>query len=94
MLSSSDMMRLDTIFDGVFEKREQRGYLPDRDEDKIAEILFKADESARVQRELLLDSGYGFTSDVKFQERARDIDAEDAAEYNSLSRWKNREIDS
>lgn len=90
MLTPEDEMRFDALFgDGLRER-----VLTDRDEDKIAEILQRAEDGARIQRELLVESGYGFTSNVKFQERARDINDDDAAEYTSLSRWKARETES
>lgn len=53
MLNKKDIERLDSIMAAVMQKREARGFdLPDRDENKIAEILEKwerstADEHAR-----------------------------------------------
>lgn len=88
MLTPEDEMRFDTLFgDGLRER-----VLTDRDEDKIAEILQRAEDGARIQRELLVESGYGFGSAVKHQEPARNTDV--VKEYNSLSRWKDREKES
>ena len=89
-LTDYDVMRLDEMFGRAQETRERRGYIPDRDEDKIAEILGRADEAARVQRELLVDSGYGFGSSVRFQEPV--ATSESTKEFETLSRWKNREV--
>lgn len=92
MLTANDIMRLDEIMERTMAAREQRGCIPDRDEDKIAEILFRAEESARREREALVEANYGFASNVRHQEPARNSD--ESTEFSSLSRWKNREIDS
>lgn len=92
MLTDSDVGRIEEIMLRITAVREKRGYIPDRDEDKIAEILQRGEDAARIQHELLVESSYGFASPVRIRDRA--MDSEDPREFGSLSRWKNREIDS
>ena len=48
MLTKADIQRFDSIMAAVMKKREDRGFnIPDRDEDKIAEILDKWEKSAK-----------------------------------------------
>lgn len=89
MLTEQDVVRFEVIMDRVFATREQRGYIPNRDEDRIAEILEAGDDAARLQHDLLVDSNYG--SSVRSRDKISD--SEDLRDFTSLSRWKSREVE-
>ncbi len=56
MLTKEDIKRFDSIMSAVLQRREDRGFdVPDRDEDKIAEIFAKWDRSAKEENLLWLD---------------------------------------
>jgi hypothetical protein len=91
MLLDSDIQRLDMIMEAVLNKREQRGYLPDRDEDKIADIIRRAEEAAEREHQLTVESRQDFASPVRRQEDVKN--SENVKETSSIVRWKNREVE-
>lgn len=57
MLTKEDIERFDSIMAAVMQKREARGFdVPDRDENKIAEILEKWDRSTADEHARWIDS--------------------------------------
>jgi hypothetical protein len=63
--------KLDSIIKSVLQLREDRGYMPPRDEDKIAEILQRWDNSAAEEHRRLIESEEQFAVPVKKQLAAR-----------------------
>lgn len=75
MLTDSDIERFDSIMSSVMQKREDRGFnVPDRDEERIAEILSNAERRAAEEHARLVEVTQQFASVVKFQESASDSD--------------------
>lgn len=56
-----DESRLDVMMERITEVRLARGYLPDRDEDRIEEILREGKNRADEEARLLQESRYYFT---------------------------------
>lgn len=56
-----DKARLDDIMNRITDSRLARGYIPDRDEDRIAEILLEGERKADEEARLLQESSYYFT---------------------------------
>lgn len=83
MMTDSDIARMDAIMAKTMQRREDRGFMiPDRDEERIAEILSNAERRAVEEHALLMESTQQFASAVKFQEAAND--SEDAKDYSQL----------
>jgi hypothetical protein len=66
-MTEIDVERLDSIMGSVLQLREERGYVPPRDEEKIAEILHKWNLSADEQHKLLVESKQQFAAKVRHQ---------------------------
>lgn len=87
-LTNEDVDRLDSIMNAVTQRREDRGMnLPDRDEEKIAEILSGADRAAYNEHERWLNSMEQFGSAVKFQPPIANGD--DGKKFPQLDRYRN-----
>lgn len=86
MLLESDRERLDEMFDAVFNRRKERGYVPERNEERIAEILADWDRSAAEEHDLLMESKRNWT--VKAQPAASR--SSNLKQYPTLNRWKRR----
>jgi NADH:ubiquinone oxidoreductase subunit E len=71
MLTEIDIERFDSIMESVLQLREERGYVPPRDEEKIAEILQKWEKSSVEEHKLLVESIQYFASTVRYQPAAR-----------------------
>ncbi len=88
MLTDSDMERFDSIMSAVLQRREDRGFeVPDRDEEKIAEILSQAERSAAEEHTLWAQSVEQFASTVKYQESA--VASGDAHSFPQMDRYRN-----
>lgn len=74
MLLELDVEKLDSMMESVLQLREERGYMPNRDEDKIAEILQKWEASSAEQHRLLIESQRQFTDKPKYQRAANQSD--------------------
>jgi uridine kinase len=62
--------RLDAVMESVLQTREERGYVPDRDEDKIAKILMKWEKSSYDEYQRLIESRQQFADPIKYQPTA------------------------
>ena len=89
MLTNADIDRFDSIMDRITQRREERGFPPDRDEDKIAEILYKAERAAAEEHARLVESTQQFASAVRFQVPANEID--DGRGFPQIDRYRNFE---
>lgn len=87
MLINSDVERFDSIMDRILRQREERGNIPDRDEDRISEILLRGERSAVDEHERWVESSQQFASIVKFQPAANDSDK--GKEFPNLNRYRN-----
>lgn len=86
-LTNEDVERLDSIMNAVIQRREDRGLnIPDRDEEKISEILRKADRTAMVEHEQWLYSVEQFGSTVRFQPP---VSEDDSKRFPQLDRYRN-----
>lgn len=86
MLTESDNDRFDSIMSAVIQRRSERDVLPDRDEEKIAEILGGAERRAAQEHALWLQSKEQFASAVKFQPSASD--SEEVKDFANIDRWR------
>lgn len=86
MLTDSDKERLDSIMAASIKRMEERVFPLDRDEDKIAEILSRAERAAAEEHERLVESKAGFASTVKFQTSV--TDSEDNKEFPNINRYR------
>lgn len=86
MLTESDNERLDSIMDAVLQLREERGYPPPRDEDRIAEILQRCEKSAAEERQQLVESEQQFARPVRPQTSA--VDSEGLKSFPQMDRWR------
>ena len=76
MLTEYDIERLDSLMTSVLQKREDRGFMvPDRNEERIAEILSDAERRAAEQHAQLVEVKQQFASVVRFEESAIDSEA-------------------
>lgn len=87
MLTDSDIDRMNDIMDRVLARREEREFPPDRDEDRIAEILHRAERAAEEEHARLLETVGGFGSSVKYQEPVYESDEE--MDFPNLDRYRN-----
>lgn len=90
MLTDSDVERFDSIMATVLQRREDRGFMiPDRDEEKIAEILSRSERRAAAEHALWLQSREDFASAVKYQMAA--VDSEENKAFPQMDRYRNFE---
>lgn len=88
MLTDADIERFDSLMSTVMQRREDRGFdVPDRDEEKIAEILSNAERRSADEHTLWLQSKEQFASTVKFQEAA--IDSDEVKEFPQMDNYRN-----
>lgn len=88
MLTDADIERFDSLMSAVMQRREDRGFdVPDRDEEKIAEILGNSDRRAADEHSLWLQSKEQFASTVKFQEAANDSD--ELKDFPQMDNYRN-----
>lgn len=86
-LTDSDVERFDSIMNHVIQKREGRDFLPDRNEDRIAEILYQSEKSAAEEYENWIGSKERFASPVKFQPAASGSD--EGKGFPQIDRYRN-----
>lgn len=88
MLTDADIERFDSMMAAVMQRREDRGFMiPDRDEERIAEILGDAERRAADEHSLLLELKQRFASAVKFQESV--VDSDDNKDFPELDNYRN-----
>lgn len=89
MLTDNDIERMDSIMESVLQLREERGYMPTRDEDKIAEILQRAEKSASAEHQRLLDSELQFVSVNRHQIAVKNSD--NLKSFPQVDRWRGQQ---
>lgn len=88
MLTDADNARFDSIMNKVVQRREDRGdNTPERDEERIAQILGNAERRAALEHALWLESKERFASAVKYQPAA--VDSDEVKEFSNIDRWRN-----
>lgn len=88
MLTERDVQQLDQIMASVAKRRMERIYPPDRDEEKIAEILQEWETSSEEQHQLLLMSQWLYAEPVQLP-----VDVKKESTLKSY-RWKSRKDNS
>lgn len=88
MLTNADIDRFDSIMNRTLQRREERVFLPDRNEDKIAEILYMAERRAEEEHARLIESTQQFAASVRFQSPANQ--SEDNG-FPQMDRYRNFE---
>jgi hypothetical protein len=91
MLTNSDREKFDSIMENVMEKRLLRTSVPERDEEKIAEILRRAEQSAAEEHARLIESINqigGYIGNTSRQEDVRQ--SEEKTDFSSMARLKKR----
>ncbi len=91
MLTNSDREKFDSIMEKVMEKRLLRTSAPERDEEKIAEILRRAEQSAAEEHARLLESinqNSGYIGNTSRQEDVRQSD--EPTKFTQMARLKKR----
>lgn len=91
MLTNSDREKLDSIMEKVMEKRLLRTSVPERDEEKIAEIIRRAEKGAAEEHALLVDAinQYGgYIGNTSRQEDVRQSD--EPTKFTQMARMKKR----
>ena len=87
MLTDSDADRFDSIMERILQRREERESIPDRNEDRIAEILYEAEKAAAEEHTNWIYSVEQFASSIKFQAAASDSD--NSKEFPQIDRYRN-----
>lgn len=85
-LTESDKERLDQILERANQRIEEREFPADRDEDKIAEILHRAELAASEEHRLLVESKQDFAGPIRHQEKADR--SETLTEFPQIDRWR------
>lgn len=87
MLTNDDQKRFDDIMERVFQTREARSCIPDRDEDLIEEILFNATRRARREELLRIESE---STSIGQQVEAPALNSENLKSFPQMGQVKNR----
>ena len=91
MLTNSDKERFDSIMEKVMEKRLLRTSVPERDEEKIAEILRRAEQSAAEEHARLVESinqNGGYIGNTSRQDSVSQ--SEEKSNFSSMANMKKR----
>lgn len=91
MLTDSDKNRIKDIMEKVMQKRLLRTSPPVRDEEKIAEILRRAEQRAAEEHALLVESQNmygGYIGNTSRQENV--AKSEEKSNFSSMARLKKR----
>jgi hypothetical protein len=88
MLTDFDIERFDSIMTSVMQKREDRGFMvPDRDEERIAEVLGNAERRASEEHTVLVESKQQFASVIRYEESA--VDSIDSNAFPEFDNYRN-----
>jgi hypothetical protein len=91
LMTDSDNERMEDIMDRILARREERDFFPDRDEDKIADILNAAENKAALEHALFIEARNDFSSAVKYQVSANESDEE--KEFPQFDRYRDFGLD-
>lgn len=91
MLTNSDKERFNSIMEKVMEKRLLRTSVPERDEEKIAEILRRAEQSAAEEHARLVETinqNGGYIGNTNRQETVSQ--SQEKSDFSGMARMKKR----